>query len=537
MPSIDHLLSRADDESLQHLLGRPAVRLLNLLDREMARPSALRRTVSELRTPKELLLTSSSRSVLLNLLTEDQASELTRMLGLEVSGTVFETLLLCGFSKQSEKRSLFEYFDVLEFEGVGADEIRDVGFADFVTPAYGLFEHQKLAAARATAQLHSGNRRVVLHMPTGSGKTRTAMHIIADHLRTESTGLVLWLASSEELCEQAAKEFEVAWSHLGNIEVSLHRLWGNHEFGDTGPLGGFMVAGLQKLYSAVKSKGSYILNLADRTSLVIMDEAHQAVAPTYRDLLELVVDRKESTMLLGLTATPGRTWNDPTEDERLSDFFSKKKVTLDIPGYENPIDYLIDQEYLAKPLFESLEVESSRSLLDQTSDLDGLVEIPETILRELGDDEQRNLVILNKVETLAREHQRVIVFAPSVASARLLATVLRARGSDAAVVTGETPTYERVRIIDRFRGNAKGAMILCNYGVLTTGFDAPRTSAAVIARPTKSLVLYSQMVGRATRGRRAGGNQTASIVTVVDTALPGFGEMSAAFTNWEDIWE
>ena len=62
-------------------------------------------------------------------------------------------------------------------------------------------------------------------------------------------------------------------------------------------------------------------------------------------------------------------------------------------------------------------------------------------------------------------------------------------------------------------------MIVVNYGVLTTGFDAPAISAAVIARPTRSLVLYSQMIGRATRGTRAGGNAEAEIVTVCRPAF------------------
>jgi superfamily II DNA or RNA helicase len=79
-------------------------------------------------------------------------------------------------------------------------------------------------------------------------------------------------------------------------------------------------------------------------------------------------------------------------------------------------------------------------------------------------------------------------------------------------------------------------MILCNFGVLTTGFDAPSISAALIARPTRSLVLYSQMVGRATRGTRGGGNAKAEILTVVDPELPGFGDVAEAFTNWEDVW-
>ena len=75
-----------------------------------------------------------------------------------------------------------------------------------------------------------------------------------------------------------------------------------------------------------------------------------------------------------------------------------------------------------------------------------------------------------------------------------------------------------------------------NYGVLTAGFDAPRTRCVIIARPTTSLVLYSQMVGRALRGPRAGGNATADVYTVADTNLPGFGSVADAFTNWEELW-
>ena len=62
------------------------------------------------------------------------------------------------------------------------------------------------------------------------------------------------------------------------------------------------------------------------------------------------------------------------------------------------------------------------------------------------------------------------------------------------------------------------------------------TSAAIIARPTKSLVLYSQMVGRAIRGPKVGGTLDAEIWTVIDQNLPGFRDISEAFLNWEDVW-
>jgi len=68
-------------------------------------------------------------------------------------------------------------------------------------------------------------------------------------------------------------------------------------------------------------------------------------------------------------------------------------------------------------------------------------------------------------------------------------------------------------------------------------FDAPATSCAIIARPTKSLVLYSQMVGRAARGPSVGGNRQADVYTVVDTAAPGFATMQQAFTHWNSLWD
>ena len=90
-------------------------------------------------------------------------------------------------------------------------------------------------------------------------------------------------------------------------------------------------------------------------------------------------------------------------------------------------------------------------------------------------------------------------------------------------------------LIQQFR-DTDDLQVITNYGVLTTGFDAPRTNTAVIARPTDSVVLFSQMVGRASRGTRAGGNKECKIITIVDE-LPGFRSVAEAFEYWDDIWE
>ena len=74
-----------------------------------------------------------------------------------------------------------------------------------------------------------------------------------------------------------------------------------------------------------------------------------------------------------------------------------------------------------------------------------------------------------------------------------------------------------------------------NYGVLTTGFDAPKTNVVVVARPTQSVVLYRQMIGRAMRRPKSGGNQTCTVITVKDS-IPGFRSVYEGFTHWEDVW-
>src|SRR4029077_7031354 len=117
------------------------------------------------------------------------------------------------------------------------------------------------------------------------------------------------------------------------------------------------------------------------------------------------------------------------------DFFARKKVTLKVPGYDNPVKYLIDEGYLATPVFRRIEADtrlqlsaSERRAVEETFDL------PSTVLERLGRHERRNLLIIHEIEQLIRRHKRLIVFAASVDQSGLLAAVLNARGVDAASV-------------------------------------------------------------------------------------------------------
>jgi DNA repair protein RadD len=110
------------------------------------------------------------------------------------------------------------------------------------------------------------------------------------------------------------------------------------------------------------------------------------------------------------------------------------------------------------------------------------------------------------------------VFACSIEHAELLAFCLNQSGRTAAVVTGDTPRFERLARLRAF--NEKRIQFLCNVAVLTTGFDAPRVDTVCITRPTTSALLYEQMVGRGLRGPRNGGTNRCLVLDVQDAGLP-----------------
>lgn len=416
----------------------------------------------------------------------------------------------------------------------------EIGSVERISAAFPLFAHQLDAALRVREAL--GNSAdafpsVLLHMPTGSGKTRTASHVACHFLSSVTHGLVVWLAGGSELLSQASESLETAWESLGNRQVQIARFWGNVTSLNI-PDDGIMVAGLQKLYQAFQRDHAVLTQISSNTVLVVVDEAHSAPADTY----QIVVDGlrfRPGIALLGLTATPGRTWNDPVEDSRVSQLFGHTKIGLRFPGYDNAVRALVDQGYLADTIFRRLDVEidseepssTLQIAIGQDSRDYSPTELDSTVLshRYLS-------ATVSALRDLLARHKRVIVFAATLRQAESITLIARATGIASRFVSGDTAVTKRKAIIAEFKRRDNTPRVLVNFGVLTTGFDAPLTSALVIARPTKSLVLFSQMVGRAIRGPEAGGNKEAEIVSVVDTRLPGFGSVADAFENWEDVW-
>lgn len=537
--SIENILSRADEIVLEQLLGVQTIKLLRAIDLEFAYNRKFKELILDLHGEEKLLLDKMYRNLLFDLLREREVILLTRNLGIyrpELKTNIYGQLKAHNFRRGStDEETLFAFFNLYPPAVSRSSEVITNTVKE---GSYQLFEHQRKAAQKVKCFLSELPNRVLLHMPTGSGKTRTAMNIIADHFRNHEPTLVVWLAASEELCEQAAEEFEKAWSSLGNRRIGIHRYWGSRTLDVESIHDGFIVAGLPKLVRVVqRPRGHHFIEkLSQKTSLIVIDEAHQAVAETYSLVLDLLFYGPGEKKLLGLTATPGRTWKDMKSDEKLASFFAKKKVKLEVDGYDSPVDYLTEQGYLARVNYRPLFYESDKLSEQDLSLIDQSNEIPLELLNKFGEDDKRNLKIINEAERLVENHKRIILFAPSVNSSDVLAFILKARGYNAYSLTSSTSPSERHHFIEDFKKEDSVPKILCNYGVLTTGFDAPKTSAAIIGRPTVSLVLYSQMIGRAIRGTRAGGNDEAEIVTIIDQGLPGFRSVAESFENWEDVW-
>jgi len=532
-------LSRLGPE-LGSMLGSDTMDILDLMDSSSSSNFKKAEVLISRSGPEGILLDKNNRRAVLEALSESDVRDLAEKLGVRGPSDPWAAVVRTSFTRTSPRTAvLFEYFECKPPE---LDQGKQLApNTRCVTPGYPLFEHQINACRKVIKFLRDRHRpRVLLHMPTGAGKTRSAMNVITHFMRDNFNpeDLVVWLAHSEELCEQAAQEFEKAWEVLGIRELTVHRLFGPHQKPLSEISGGFLVAGLGMLDSRRERDDEGFYELGGQTRLVVMDEAHQAIAPTYQHLLDMLA-LNPKTGVLGLSATPGRDSLDAHKDLELAEFFKRNKVTLQVDGYKSPVEYLQDQGYLAKVDYKRLSYSPSSELelseVEKQKLRNGF-DLSSSMLKKIGSDTKRNLLILQEIKELAEDPEnKIIVFACSVEHAELIANILTINGLNAASITSKTRDTHRRNLIDEYK-HGDSIQILTNYGVLTTGFDAPRTNVAVVARPTSSVVLYSQMIGRAARGTLAGGNENCQVITIVDD-LPGFRSIAEAFEYWDEIWD
>jgi superfamily II DNA or RNA helicase len=531
-----HTLLSAGEIALQKIVGQNTVGLLALIDERSIDATKLVDLIT-IRYGDEVLLNKDIVELLLLSLNKNQAIELLELVKHSSSATdPWRELNGINFRNSSNLNKLHEFFNIEILDPEEAEV--PTASEESIHPQYGLFSYQRDVVTRAANTLGHGESRLLIHMPTGAGKTRSAMVLIAKVFSDSPPGTVIvWLAHSEELCDQAASEFHKCWQCLGDRPLSIGRYYSGYELDLSEFKDGFLVASLSKLHIRSFTKQSEFLKLKKNVKLILMDEAHQAIAPTYKHLLEMLSPVGAATKIIGLSATPGRSWLEVGQDEKLANFFDHNKTRLEVEGYDDPIRFLQEQGYLATPEYFKINYTPGIKLSNvELTRLSEGFDISERVLEHLGESEHRNLLILREVIHEVKAGSKIIVFACSVTQAHLLADVLVMRGVRARAVSTRTSLLTRRASINDFRSSDPDSVqVLINYGILTTGFDAPSTNVAIIARPTQSVVLYSQMIGRAMRGPAAGGNSNCRIYSVVDE-MPGFRSIYEGFSHWEEVW-
>lgn len=390
--------------------------------------------------------------------------------------------------------------------------------------------------------------RVLLQLPTGSGKTRIAVDTLrefltGDYRDDESRGYaVIWCAHQDELCDQAAQTIEDAWLNSEEAcplnliryygytpEDALKRAEEDEQIGTPTILVTTPAKALRLLTTEAASN-ELVQALQSNSRLLVIDEAHRAGAPTYRAILEKL---PPLTTVFGLTATPYRqTWLGTSPTDELLRLFNDNVIRpeslfedFSVADAANAKQFLLQKNILAKPIV--YQIKTGKRLSDAslgpavTGDVEEAAPVLDSaIVRDIADDQDRTRAIYRAaLPVFQQEGASVLYFAPTIQDALTMTFLLRVEGIAAECVHSETPDGLRRRYVRQFK---EGRLrVLCNVEVLTTGFDAPRVTHVVIARPTVSRVLYEQIVGRGLRGPRFGGTEECVIIDCVDSVPSG----------------
>jgi superfamily II DNA or RNA helicase len=431
----------------------------------------------------------------------------------------------------------------IEYAGIPAGESpEDFEYLEGRIDLHPLQDFQLEVQRKLNGILSRSAGRAIVTLPTGGGKTRVAVDTIRDWLsaRFSEQGnkgghLVLWLAHTDELCEQACACFKEVWQSSHAVcPMLLFRFWGRYtrdlkRHRETlltlGQRPTVFVSTPQRIVNLLEAKiagSAPILEAMLRlVALIVIDEAHRAAAPSYQHLVSAFAKGAQQPAIIGLTATPFRQEyapGNPTAGTlELRELFTTIIEPLDSLG-EDPRQSLQQRGYLAQPIFSVIKTTTRLKVpeginLDNPSDED--IEKIDYALKLRADRPDRRLIVLEDLTRLCADPASLILyFGPTVQDAECMAFLLRQRAIEAAFICGETRDVTRRKIIGEFK--AGRLQVLCNCEVLTTGFDAPKVTHVVLARPTVSQVLYEQMVGRGLRGEKFGGTPTCHVIDLED---------------------
>lgn len=311
---------------------------------------------------------------------------------------------------------------------------------------------------------------VMFQMPTGTGKTRLFTSIIRDindysKLRREPVKILI-IAHRTELIDQIDES-------LRKYMVPHNVIAGGRDRNYKYPVN---VASIQTITHPNNLNDAKKLNV----QFIIIDEAHHALAATYKKLWNLYPGSKK----LGVTATPWRM-----NHQSFLDLFDKLVLSM-------PIKDFINQGYLAPYKYFSLRGNSDIQKTIDDIELDRFGEYKESSMEEKMDIGSIRAQLLDSYLSLA-EGKKGIIYAINIVHAKHICEEYKKAGYTAVSIDSKTPASERKDLVYKFR---RGLIdIIVNVDIFSEGFDCPDIEFIQLARPTRSLVKYLQQVGRGLR--------------------------------------
>lgn len=352
-----------------------------------------------------------------------------------------------------------------------------------------MFDYQSDLVAQFESVCGSSPRSniALLALPTGSGKTRTAVVALLRLFTKGQARTALWLAPTRELLSQGVATARAAWTaYRAAVDIELVRADRLRRYPDDLECG--ILFSTPHLVAARIKRGE-----APNPDIVVFDEAHHVEAPMFRHVVEQLRGRKRSAVI-GLSATPGRT--DENQTERLVDFFQGRLLRSEVLD-PNPVRALQRRGVLAKVGFKDIPV-AARSRLPRAR----------VSLEALSLDTDRFRAVVRLAARVSREG-RGLVFTASVGYAHVAAAALRREGVAARAVSSYSPDDVRR---DTLRDFERGALsIVLNKALLATGYDCPAIGHVILATPVRSAIMFEQVVGRASRGPLVGGNAHSTV--------------------------
>lgn len=342
---------------------------------------------------------------------------------------------------------------------------------------YKLRDYQQQAVNKTLNYFRKKRDPAVIVLPTGAGKS-----LVIAELARIAKGRVLVLAHVKELVEQNHEKYESY-----NLEAGIYSAGLNKKDEHQKVIFG-------SIQSVARAQKSFFKNF----TLVVIDECHRVgleQETQYAQVIKQLSVENKDLCILGLTATPYRlgvgwifNYNYHGVERTKEARFFKQSV------FELPLEYMIRNKYLTPPVKVDIPVTCyDFSELTDSGRRYTINEVEEVL------KSQRRLTplivknIVNITETYNR--QGVMIFSSTVKHAHEILESLPE--SEARIVIGDTDEAQRDEIIKDFKD--KKFKYLVNVSVLTTGFDAPHVDVIAILRPTESVSLYQQIIGRGLR--------------------------------------